>query len=460
VAFRDLAAGLREAIVGRGPLDRETYVTVGIVVVAAKFLVDAAAVYAVTGVVWTPLDYIYPLVSLNASKTATFPPLFAFALLVWAIPFIWLGVSMSARRAVDAGIPVWVIVAFFLPLLNYVLLVLLAMLPTTRQPDPPVAAKRPEGTTRVFDAPAIAAVAIGAATGLTAVVIGTLLIRTYGLSLFLGSPFLIGVLTGNLANKGVRRSAPETTGLVTLAVVLAGGALLMFALEGAVCIVMALPIALPIAFIGGMIGRSIAERHESAPGWTGMALLFVLMPAGALGDRARVPDVRVVTTAVDIQAEPSRVWRSVIAFEPITAPPSWEFRLGLAYPLSARIEGTGPGAVRYCEFSTGPFVEPITDWEQPSRLAFDVRSQPPALQEWSPYSHVYAPHLQGFFKTTHGEFRLVGLPGGRTRLEGRTWYSLKMAPAIYWNPLADSILHRIHRRVLDHVKAAAERTPR
>jgi len=40
------------------------------------------------------------------------------------------------------------------------------------------------------------------------------------------------------------------------------------------------------------------------------------------------------------------------------------FRLGFASPQYARIEGTGVGAIRYCVFSTGPFVEPITAWSR------------------------------------------------------------------------------------------------
>jgi len=448
---------LRDAIAGRGPLDRKTYLIVGFTAMAVKFVVDAAAIYAVTGVIWTPIDYVYPLVSLNGAKTAPFPALFAFVMLAWSIPFIWLGVTMSVRRAEDAGVPAWFVVAFFLPFLNYALLLALGALPTSRGSRADVAARRTADERRAFDPTGLLAVALGAGSGLVAILLGVELIRTYGLAMFLGAPFLIGLVTGYVGNAWGNRGAPKTAGLVTFAVALTGGALLMFALEGAGCLLMSVPIALPVAYIGGMVGRSIAERQNPQTGWAGMAIVLVLMPAGALGDRTRVPDVRVVTTVVEIEADPSRVWRSVIAFEPITTPPSWEFRLGLAYPVRARIEGTGPGATRYCEFSTGSFVEPITAWDAPSRLAFDVASQPPPLQEWSPYSRVYAPHLEGFFTTTHGEFRLVALPGGRTRLEGRTWYSLRMAPAIYWNPLADMILHRIHLRVLDHVKATAER---
>ena len=125
------------------------------------------------------------------------------------------------------------------------------------------------------------------------------------------------------------------------------------------------------------------------------------------------------------------------------------FRLGLAYPIRARIDGNGVGAVRRCEFSTGAFIEPITAWDEPHRFAFDVTSQPPSLQEWSPYRHVHAPHLEGFFQTTGGEFRLVSLPGGRTRLEGRTWSRCDAAARV-WTILADAIVHSIHRGSRSH----------
>src|SRR5205814_1011847 len=149
-------------------------------------------------------------------------------------------------------------------------------------------------------------------------------------------------------------------------------------------------------------------------------------------------------------------WPHVIAFQPIAGPQPFVFRLGIAAPLSARIVGTGAGAVRYCEFTTGAFVEPITVWEPGRRLAFDVTSSPPPLREWSPYAHVTPPHLDGYLRSKRGEFRLIARPNGGTRLEGRTWYELEMAPEGYWQLQADSLIHQIHLRVLDHIKREAE----
>ena len=55
-----------------------------------------------------------------------------------------------------------------------------------------------------------------------------------------------------------------------------------------------------------------------------------------------------------------------------------------------------------------------------------------------------------------GEFRLEALPNGRTRLIGTTWYKHHLWPAPYWAVFSDAIIHRIHLRVLEHIKRLSE----
>jgi hypothetical protein len=162
---------------------------------------------------------------------------------------------------------------------------------------------------------------------------------------------------------------------------------------------------------------------------------------------------------VEIDAPPDVVWQHTIGFSELPPPPEWFFRLGVAYPMRAKIEGDGVGAVRRCEFSTGAFVEPITVWEPGEKLAFDVVAQPPSMTELSPYKHVNAPHLEGYMVSRRGEFRLVALPNGRTRLEGSTFYTLALFPESYWAVWGEQLLHPIHRRVLDHIRNLSE-TPK
>ena len=49
-------------------------------------------------------------------------------------------------------------------------------------------------------------------------------------------------------------------------VVLAGGAILLFALEGALCLVMAAPLGLVLAAMGALLGETCRARFDTAAG--------------------------------------------------------------------------------------------------------------------------------------------------------------------------------------------------
>ena len=78
------------------------------------------------------------------------------------------------------------------------------------------------------------------------------------------------------------------------------------------------------------------------------------------------------------------------------------------------------------------------------------------MHELSPYRHIHPPHLDGYLRCKRGEFRLIELPGGRTRLEGSTWYEYDIYPQQYWILWSDLLIHRIHTRVLHHIKQLSE----
>jgi hypothetical protein len=171
---------------------------------------------------------------------------------------------------------------------------------------------------------------------------------------------------------------------------------------------------------------------------------------------AMEPPLLKVVTAITVDAPPETVWKHVVEFSELPPPTEWLFRLGIAYPVRAEIRGRGVGAIRHCNFSTGPFVEPIEIWDEPRLLNFGVTANPAPMQEWTPYHDIHPAHLDGFLESKHGQFRLERLPGGRTRLEGTTWYHHRMWPAGYWQIWSDFVIHRIHLRVLRHVKQLSE----
>jgi uncharacterized membrane protein YhaH (DUF805 family) len=434
------------------PVDRRTYLVHGLLLSLVKYAGDALAVWLVAHRVWTPIDYFNPVLSVRERSIGPAPGWLLVAMAIWAVPFLWIGVSMTMRRLVDAGWSPWWCLLFFAPFLNWLLIVWMAFSPSAPRLQRIVERREADDRIRAVLLGMAGSLGIGAIS----FALHVLLFKAYSATVFLGTPFTMGAVAGYVYNRRQQRSARASIGIGALSVTVAACALLLFAAEGLICVVMALPLVAGLGALGGWIGRAIAvERRASLP--AGVAVLLLMPIAGIAEARFSPLPLREVLSSIEIDATPERVWPNVVGFSELPAPPEWFFRLGIAYPQRARIEGAGVGAVRRCEFSTGAFVEPITAWEEPARLAFAVTAQPPPMHEWSPYRHVHPPHLDGTMRSRRGEFRLIALPGGRTRLEGRTWYELALWPQVYWAPWSDLLVHRIHERVLRHIRDLSQR---
>jgi hypothetical protein len=436
------------------PVKRRTYVTAGITLAILKYLGDTLLVWLGTHQLWKPTDYLHILNSLPPGKFSPMHNWVLLSLLLWTIPFVWAGVTLTMRRALDAGWPPSICFLFFVPFAGYALIASLCLWPSSQKY---VLNKRAQvERAGKFYPRAVAGIGAGIVFAMLMIGIAVTLRGNYGVALFLGTPFGIGAVASYVL---CLKSPASTAELMKLTLATTGciaGVLILFAYEGVVCLAMAFPIAVPLAFLGALVGREIARggRAIAPPVMSTLLLLplFAFIEPAHLTGRT----LHEVKSAVIIDAPPEQVWPRVIAFAPIPEPTELPFRLGIAYPQYARIDGAGVGALRYCVFSTGPFVEPITAWEPGKRLAFDVADSPEPLRELSWYDNVHPPHLHGYLRSRRGEFRLVALPRGRTRLEGSTWYEIEMSPETYWSFWSDAIIHSIHTRVLDHIKKQVE----
>jgi uncharacterized membrane protein YhaH (DUF805 family) len=437
------------------PVTRRVYLTHGFVLAAVKYAGDVVLVYVTTGHLWTPSLYVHGLWALftagGNSTTATSAAMPS--LMVWMLPFLGVGVMLTARRALDAALSPWLSILFLVPYLNYATMAVLSVCPSrvrAIEATPPKARSGPGTWVR--------AVATGLLVGILAVGVGTSVGHPlYAGWLFLLVPFAMGACTGFVFNHGRDAGGAVTSALAMVVVTFAGFAVMAVGLDGLVCVVMALPPAFLLVLVGAAVGRLAATSGEDRRrSTTGAMFMLMALPLSAAIEPSAGHVLHEVQSSVIIDAPPGVVWPHVVAFREIPEPDDLVFRAGVAYPIRARIEGTGVGAVRYCVFSTGAFVEPITQWEPGRRLAFDVSESPAPMTEWSPYRNLSPPHLHGYLRSKHGEFRFVDLGDGRTRLEGSTWYELEMSPEPYWQFISDALIHRIHLRVLEHIKQEVE----
>jgi len=280
----------------------------------------------------------------------------------------------------------------------------------------------------------------------------------YAFGLFVWLPFVLGAISTLIYSyKNVTtRKTLRNISYWTLLFFCLG--LLFFAWEGVICLIMAAPIGFFFTWIGHLIGYEFV-KHKITGTPTAVILLFFSVPCLMAFENANeTPDkLRTIVTTIDIDAAPEEVWKNVVEFPQLQEPTEFIFKTGIAYPINATITGKGVGAIRSCNFSTGNFIEPIKVWNEPELLKFSVVEQPAPMTELSMYD-IEPNHIHGYWVSKQGQFKLTKLPNGHTLLEGTTWYFNKIKPGAYWTLWSDYIVHKIHNRVLQHIKVNAEKS--
>jgi len=186
----------------QGTIDRKSYAVVGCSFFILKYFLDKFVAFAVFGRPWFLWSYWQPF-GPDARVNAIHPDtrVFAGTLLVLAIPFIWLGVTLTVQRLRDAGKPLWLVVLFFVPVINLLFFFLLCAMESHS-----VAALRqamPWPETRMLDrwiprsgiGAAAASIGVTIAIGSMFTVLGTEVFRSYGWGLFVALPFCLGLFS-------------------------------------------------------------------------------------------------------------------------------------------------------------------------------------------------------------------------------------------------------------------------
>src|SRR5205807_10563790 len=99
--------------------------------------------------------------------------------------FIWSGVAMTVRRLRSAGLPLWLVTLFFLPIVNLATIGVLCLL----------SERTAERQTPDWKASGASAILIAVAVSVAAVMLGVGVFRGYGVGLFIALPFCLGFLS-------------------------------------------------------------------------------------------------------------------------------------------------------------------------------------------------------------------------------------------------------------------------
>ena len=281
-------------------------------------------------------------------------------------------------------------------------------------------------------------------------------LKTYGVMLFVGLPLLMGFIVGWI-DTYYDQDLKRTTKLTLYALLVAAVFLVFAFIEGVFCLVLAFPIVFGFTMIGTYVGIVVGRGRWVRDNSRFLCTPIIMLPALMCIESSHMPapPMLYVSTPVVINAPASVIWNHVTSFDTIGAPSQPMLKCGIAYPITARLEGTGLGATRLCQFSTGTLVEKINGWNEPDSFAFSVEQEPSSMTETSLFK-IHPHHLDGYLKCREGFVQLIPLSAGRTEVVGSTWYTDNIWPQAYWSIWSNEAIHEIHLRVLEHVKAESE----
>lgn len=262
-------------------------------------------------------------------------------------------------------------------------------------------------------------------------------LAAYGLWLFVLLPVVLGVSLGALPNK---RTA--LVGLVICWVFFFIG-LVTLGLEGILCVVMVLPVVLPLVFLGAVITH-LANRYRLLKATDGLPVLvlplFVFL-FGSLVEKFLVADKK---KAMEVKSEiilpysPQQVYDAIKSVDTLVAEKTFLMKLDLPVPQKCVLEKEEVGGLRTCYFSGGKIVERITALEKGKLLKMDVINYTLTGRKWL-----------GFKEAVY-RFDSIGV--NRCRMTRITTYTSELRPRFYWEPLERTGIEQEHEYVFRNLK--------
>jgi hypothetical protein len=278
------------------------------------------------------------------------------------------------------------------------------------------------------------------------------------LAFLLLGPIVIGFLT--IRQSEAHQTTPVWIWIVLpwLSVTLMMAVTALFAIEGTICIAMALPIAFVLSSLGGAIAGIISRRRRIArtPTLCLAILPFLLAPAEAT---LNAPiQTRTVASEIRIHASPQTVWQNierVPAISPTELRPTWTHHLGFPRPIEATLSYEGVGGVRHATFERGlTFIETVTTWQPEHRLAFTIKADTANIPTTTLDQHVT---IGGrYFDVLNGEYSIEPLANGDVLLHLTSHQRLSTDFNGYAGLWTDAVMQDLQTSILQVIQHRCE----
>jgi hypothetical protein len=258
----------------------------------------------------------------------------------------------------------------------------------------------------------------------------------FGTSFFVFLPFIIGYILGKSTVKKFSFYGLIISSIVFFILLLAGG------LEGMVCILMALPLAIIATLIGVGVKRITEKENNRSDTLVKSSILplLIFIGFGFLEKEITRNDEEIISVKTEMTLPYSNieVYETIKSVDTLIAEKSFLMKLDLPIPNKCILEKEQVGGLRTCYFSGGTITEKITELEKGKILRMDVIDYKLTGRKWLGFKEA----IYIFDKVGNDSCKL-------TRI---TTYTSVLKPRFYWETLEKLGISQEHDYVFNNLK--------
>jgi hypothetical protein len=261
-------------------------------------------------------------------------------------------------------------------------------------------------------------------------------IADYGWIFFVLLPYSLGIAVGKMARLKWAYLGLAIGIIIFIILLLASG------LEGIGCVVMSVPIIIPLVWLGVLTNKYLTKKEIIKPTNNlkvlALPLLFTLFGAPIekyfYTDKVEIIEVK---TERIFPYTAEQVYNTIKSVDTLIADKPFLMKLDLPIPNKCILEKEEVGGLRTCYFSSGTITERITELDKAKVLKMDVIDYKLTGRKWLGFKEA----IYYFDKVGQDSCKM-------TRI---TTYTSVLKPRFYWQPLEKLGISQEHDYVFDNL---------
>lgn len=291
---------------------------------------------------------------------------------------------------------------------------------------------------------------------------GKALFPTYGLmtmSFMFIVPLVIGLITAYHQDNITSSRKIAMITMPVFAILGLVGISVLSGKEGIICALMALPVFLFMALLGGFIGTRIFQRNRKNDKL--YVSLFVILPflIAPLENQLSLTD-KIFTehTTIEINATDKTVWSNITRVKEISEDENnnslFQF-MGFPRPIEAELDTIAIGGIRKAIFARGLFfTETVTQMQPNKLLAFNIVADPKSIPPKALDEHVMVGGK--YFDVLEGKYEIEKINDEKIILHLTSQFRLSTRFNFYSGLWSKLIMKDIQENILDIIKRRSE----